>query len=99
MHIELINSCLQPLCLTDKEMSGVVRNFQSSFYGKAMCDKLFVSKDICTNRRSRVTITSVVRILDPSFVAQLDNVVSYIMFDCFANIFILFSYFICLICE
>lgn len=49
--------------LTDREMSGVVRSFQSSFYGKEIGNKLFVSKDVDTQRRSRATITSLVLIL------------------------------------
>lgn len=42
----------------NREINGVVRNFQSSFYGKMICNKLFVSRDMNTQRRSSATITS-----------------------------------------
>ncbi|KAK1401695.1 hypothetical protein POM88_001300 [Heracleum sosnowskyi] len=41
-----------------REISGIVRNFQSSFCGKMICNKLFVSNNMFTQRRSRATITS-----------------------------------------
>lgn len=43
----------------NREVGGLVRNFQSSFYGKVICNKKFLRIDSYTQRRGHAIVTSV----------------------------------------
>ena len=76
-------------------MSGVVRSSQSSFYGKEIGNRLFVSKDVDTQRRSRATITSLVLILGFLLLPVQLDVVSFVNFVVLLVFSSFFSYLIC----
>lgn len=67
IHFFFVNGtdyCYATLLLqTDREVGGLVRNFQSSFYGKVICNKKkFLRIDSYTQRRGHAIVTSVVHI-------------------------------------
>ncbi|KAK2984104.1 hypothetical protein RJ640_018129 [Escallonia rubra] len=63
MESALLSASL-PLLPQNRGVSGLLRNFQSSFYGKVLCSKRILRRDIYANPRNSVLVASATLIRD-----------------------------------